>query len=39
MEAKKRQNDKYILNAKNKTKAMWQINEEIGKFPLYEQKN
>ena len=24
-EAKKRENDKYVLNAKNKTKAMWQI--------------
>jgi hypothetical protein len=24
-EAKKRENDKYVLNARNKTKAMWQI--------------
>jgi prephenate dehydratase len=38
-EAKKRENDKYVLNAKNKTKAMWQIiNKEIGKSPQYKQK-
>jgi hypothetical protein len=38
-EAKKKENDKYVLNAKNKTKAVWQIiNKVVGKFPQYEQK-
>jgi hypothetical protein len=34
-EAKRRENDKYFLNAKNKSKAVWQvINKGIGKTPL-----
>jgi hypothetical protein len=38
-EAKSRENDRYVLNAKNKTKAMWQtINKEAGKLFQFEQK-
>jgi hypothetical protein len=30
-EAKKRENDRFVMSAKNKTKAMWQlINKEVG---------
>ena len=30
-EAKKRENDRHMANAKNKTRAMWQIvNKELG---------
>jgi hypothetical protein len=34
-EAKKRENDRYVFKAKDKTKAMWKlINGKIGKVPL-----
>jgi hypothetical protein len=34
-EAKKRENDKYISNASNKSKAAWQvINKELGKSSI-----
>jgi hypothetical protein len=37
--AKRRANDKYVLRAKNKTKAMWQvINKEVGKSLKYDKK-
>jgi hypothetical protein len=36
-EAKRRDNDRYIVNAKNKTKAMWRIiNKELGNNPKRE---
>jgi hypothetical protein len=34
-----RENDRYILNANNKTKAVWQvINKEIGKSTVNNKK-
>jgi hypothetical protein len=39
-EAKRRENDRYIFNAKNKTEAMWQvINRETGKTSHNNQQN
>jgi hypothetical protein len=38
-EAKKRESDRYVANATNKTKAMWQvINKEAGKNPQNKQE-
>jgi hypothetical protein len=38
-EAKKRENDRYVLRAKHKTKAMWHIiNKEVGKSLQFDQK-
>jgi hypothetical protein len=38
-EAKKRENDRHIANATNRTKAMWQvINKEAGKIHKMNRK-
>jgi hypothetical protein len=38
-EAKRRENDRYVLRAKNKTKAMWHIiNKEVGKSLQFDKK-
>lgn len=38
-EAKRRENDKYVLRANNKTKAIWHvINKEVGRSWKYDRK-
>jgi hypothetical protein len=38
-EAKKRENDRYVIESANRPKAMWRlINREIGNAPRNEQK-
>jgi hypothetical protein len=39
-EAKRRENDRYVLRAKNRTKAMWHIiNKAVGKSLQFDQKS